>query len=226
MRIKTTILLIFIVFGHFVNAQTTFSVLFKNPLNEGVWSMIEDANKDYIAVGQSIAWSYESMSGKVWKIGVNGDTISRTYHFGDTATGFLDIRQLNNGNYLVTGTIMWQPDYYENLLLLELNQDLSIVNKKIILLPGMEHTRGWVMKKLLNSYYIITATAGPNSMTSEIGDPYFIKLNANFDTVLSYHVKLPGDQVADDILFSSDSSQFFVFGQSYISLGGGGFRKK
>lgn len=225
-NIKTTILLIFIVFGHMVQAQNTFSVLFKNPLNEGVWSMIEDTNKDYIAVGQGNAWSYESMSGKVWKIGVNGDTLSRTYHFGDSAAGFQDIRQLNNGNYLVTGTIMWQPDYYENLLLLEINQDLGIVNKKIILLPGMEHTRGWVMKKLLNSYYIITATAGPNSMTSEIGDPYFIKLNANFDTVLSYHVKLPGDQVADDILFSSDSSQFFVFGQSYISLGGGGLQEK
>lgn len=201
-----------------VTAQSSFSILFSSPRDEGPEVIFEDASHNYIGVGQSIDSDTYIYTPKIWVIYNNGDTLTRSYPLSsDTSWVFSDIRQKDDGNYMVTGNIMWQPDYYGNLVVVELDQNFNIVSRKITMLPGMETFYQWKMKYHLGSYYIFACSAGPYSTPAWVGDPYFIKLNANFDTVYTYHTNLSGGQIICDVEFSSDGENFYIFSASYIT---------
>ena len=218
MRLLSLLVLVFS-FGN-VGAQNSFSILFSSPRDEGAEVIFEDASHNYIGVGQSSDSDTYIYTPKIWVVFNNGDTLTRSYPLtSDTSWVFLDIRQKSDGNYMVTGTIMWQPDYYENLVVVELDQGFNIVSRKITLLPGMETLGQWKMKKHLGSYYVFACTAGPTSTPAWVGDPYFIKLNANFDTVYTFHTKLSGGQIICDVEFSRDGGDFYIFSDSYMPGG-------
>ena len=211
-------------------AQSTFSIRFKQlHTAEGIGMVIENDAHDFIGVGAKSDNVTMMQIATLWAISKNGDTLTREYHFADSSAGFLYIEQNLTGGYYVVGTISNQlisppgpyPAYYYNHLVLELDNNFNIIHQKVTVLPGMETIYGWKIKKLLHHYYIITATSGNNSMTTWVGDPYFIKLDENFDTIQIYHAKIGGSQAVDDFIFSQDSSKIFLFGTSYIPLPNG-----
>jgi len=223
MNSKYPLLIIVTVLCEFLNAQNTFSVLFqKANSSEGPEMMIENNAHDYITVGSYLnEFTYQNTAG-IWILKNNGDTLSREYHFNDSTSLFSYIEQIPNGNYMVIGSIMHPPDYFSDLLVLELNENFDIINQKVIQLPGMEKFYSWEMKRLLNSYYLLAATYGPTSTPTWTGDPYYIKLDSNFDTLKTNHLKLSGRQSLDDFIISPDSSHFVAFAQSYIPQPNGG----
>ena len=218
MRLLSLLILLF--FSSNIGAQNSFSILFSSPKDEGPKVIFEDVSQNYIGVGQSIDSDTYIYTPKIWVVYSNGDTLTRSYPLtADTSWVFSDIRQKSDGNYMVTGKIMWQPDYYGNLIVVELDQEFNIVSQKITMLPGMETVYQWEMKKHLGSYYFLACSAGPTSTPAWVGDPYFIKLNANFDTVYTYHTNLSGGQIICDVAFSGDGGSFYIFTDSYLPGG-------
>lgn len=206
-----------IMWSHVALTQNTFSVLFqKTNSTDSPDMMIENSTHDYIAVGTFLnEWTLQNSAG-IWIIKNNGDTMSKEYRFNDSTSIFAYIEQIPNGNYKVLGSIMHPPDYFSDLLILELDGNFNIVNQKVIQLPGMETFYSWKMKRFLNSYYLLASTAGPTSTPTWIGDPYFIKFNSEFDTIQTHHLKLSGRQAIDDFIVAHDSSHLIAFAGSYI----------
>lgn len=209
---------LFLIFSHISYAQNTFSILFTRYGNEVAGCMVEDSENDYIAVGVHHIGVIQPTKGAIWKISNKGDTLTKVFTFCDSSSSFCQILQHSNGNYIVLGRISSPPYLIDNLLILELDKNFDIVHQKVIELPGMEHMYGWGFKKQLKCYYLLSGSAGPNSTPADLGDPYFIKLDENFDTVCTYHIKLSGEQRIQDFIFSTDKSKILLFGQSYISL--------
>jgi hypothetical protein len=200
-----------------ISAQNTFQALFLCPGNEFSSSMIEDFRGNFICVGgiktESTLADYR---GKIWRMSSVGDTLSKTFDFGDTTVTFVNIQQLDNKNYMITGKASLPPEFYDILLLLRLDSLFNIIERRFITLPGMQKMRSFVMKKNLSSYYLCIGNNGVLSNPPNQGDPYFVKLNSNFDTVLTSSYSIYGDQQFDDIIFSPDNGQIWVFGMSFI----------
>ncbi len=200
-----------------LNAQNSFQILFPvSNRSEKVWSVIEDIAGNFLSVGTQTKIENPTEQGILWRISYTGDTLSRVFSFGDSTSTFSDIRQKENGNYIVTGKIRGTPDFNDNLLVLELNTDLQIISKKVIVLPEMQKSYVFKMKKYLQSYYILLGNYGPESTPPYLHDPYFVKLNNNFDTVLTRRYSIQGDQYASDMIFSPDGSQMWIFADSYF----------
>lgn len=218
MKKRTLILIFLISMFHFAPCQNTFSVLFQSPLKDAINSIIEDDNGDFIGVGYSMDAAYSSYRGKLWIISPAGDTLSKTFDFDNFASTFLNIFKISPNDYKIVGTAMSSPDFYEDLLIVNLDSSFNVISFEITDLPGMEHIGCWVMKTMKGNHYILSGSSGPNSIPAFISDPYFIKLNSNFDTIKTYHTTMSGEQNIRDFIFSSDSSKIYLFATSYISL--------
>lgn len=217
-----TYLLVIIVFCcFFVKSQTTYHIYYPNSsANDLVTDLVEDQYSNIIAFGAS--YNQTETKGRIWKISHEGDTLSKVYSFGDSAVQFKSIFPGMNSEYTVIGTIANPPDFYEDLLILKLDSNLNVIHKKVTELPMMEQVYSWSCLRMNGNYYILTGTAGPSSLTTFVGDPYFIKLNSDFDTIQTYYSRVSGGQGVADFLFSSDSSQIYLFGGCYMPdpLGG------
>lgn len=219
---KTHIFKLYLIFAFlqintFLNAQQSFQILFSvSNRSETVGGVIEDASGNFLAVGIQTKIEYPTQQGMLWRISSTGDTLSKVFSFGDSTSTFADILQKENGNYVVFGFIRGATDLIDNLLILELNSDLQIVNKKVTVLPEMQKSYVFLMKKHLQFYYILLGNYGPDSNPPFLHDPYFVKLNNNFDTVMTRRYSIPGNQYATDMIFSPDGSQIWLFARSYF----------
>lgn len=201
-----------------LHAQNTFSFCFPKAGYETAYYLIEDSQNSIIAVGTQLVGNNPS-DGAIWKIDSNNDTLTRAYDFGNMNVQFTYIEESDTG-YLVVGLIQDTIDTeVSNILVLKLNNNLDIAWQKVIIQNyGFE---SWKFKKH-DGYYYMMSSAFQNS---GYADPYFMKLNSNFDTVRTYRSGyMLGGQYIDDFMFSKDGSQIYVFGTSFISLPYGEYR--
>ncbi|HOI88044.1 MAG TPA: T9SS type A sorting domain-containing protein [Lentimicrobium sp.] len=198
-------------------SQNSFQVSFSTPNKSEYCNCItEDFEGNLIGVGGLVKIADPSSLGVIWKISNCGDTLSKVFAFGDSLFGFSDIRLLQNGNYKVTGTIGTSYETLNCLQTLELSPDLNIVNRHLTVLPYLQTAYDMHMRKHLQSYYIMISNYGPNSSPPYLSDPYFVKLNSNFDTVFTKQYALDGDQSCTDMLFSPDGSQLWLLSEAYF----------
>jgi len=199
------------------NAQNTYQILFKNPYNDRIYSMIENSNKEIIGVGisiHSLSAYYASMTAKIWHINNQGDTLTKCFAFHDTTTAFFRISQLDNGNYLIVGNIFIPPDYSViKMMLLELNQDFEIVTRRLYSIAGYSVLGAHVFFELFNGYLFLCKV--DEGTTSKM---CMMKLNANYDTIRTRVYSYPVYQAGDfmDGIFSPDSSQIWAFSNGLI----------
>lgn len=199
-------------------AQNTFSFCFPKAGYETAYYLIEDTQNNIIAVGTQLVGNNPS-DGAIWKIDSNNDTLTRAYDFGNMNVQFTYIEELDTG-YLVVGLMQDTIDTeVSNILVLKLNNNFDIAWQKIILQNyGFE---SWKFKKHDGHYYMMSSAF----QNSGYPDPYFMKLDSNFDTVRTYRSGyMLGSQYIDDFMFSKDGSQIYVFGTSFISLPYGEYR--
>ena len=198
--------------GKTLFAQNTFNYLFKKPGIESAVYMIEDVEGSIIAVGTQSRLD-NPQNGAIWKIDKNNDTTSRTYGFPDKDLYFTYIEESAN-EYIICGfTEDTNNNEATKLIFFRLNHDLEITWQKTIDLNyGIDISK---MKKS-GDYYYLLMSAFQNSGYS---DPFFVKLNSDFDTVRTYHSGyLLGGQYFYDFMFSQDGAEIYIFGTSYISL--------
>ena len=195
-------------------SQSSFQVTFSSPLNEYFGSMIEDNNGNYLAVGQQRNYNqFETSKGVVWRISHNGDTMSKVFSFGDTASAFSQVL-LNNDCYctIIGGLTLW-PDFNTSyILILELDTNLNIVNQKVI---QPFPFKGAGFARMIRSN---TAIYGLGSAIdqNDIVNPSIIKLNNEFDTVGIQTYPFHNETGVfsgqfDAAIFSPDSSQIWAF---------------
>ncbi|HMT77721.1 MAG TPA: T9SS type A sorting domain-containing protein [Saprospiraceae bacterium] len=197
--------------------QNSFQVCFPTEnRNEYCSYIIEDIEGNYFGAGGGTQIANPTLQGMMWKISSSGDTLSKVFVFGDSLSSLSDIRILENGNFKVTGIIGASRETLNSLLTLEVSPDLNIVKKQFTVLPNLQTAYDMHMRKHLQSYYIMISNYGPNSSPPYLSDPYFVKLNSNFDTVFTKQYALNGDQTCTDMLFSPDGSQLWLLSEAYF----------
>ena len=195
------------------NSQTTFNYIFKSPLSSDYVGDIAEHNGNYYAIGGGCINAF--CTGTIYKITKDADTLTKTFSFGDSSCMFINFFFENN-KVIIVSTIASPPDYYEDLMIIVLDSNLNYLQRKIINLPYLEYSQTWRMKKHQDSYYILTSTKGPSSTPPSAGDPYFIKLNSQFDTIRTYVTRMEGVQKIQDFLFSKDGTEIYLFSDFYF----------
>jgi len=214
MRKSIFILLLAIFFNNQGKPQSSFQVTFSSALNEYFGSMIEDNNGNYLAVGSQRYYNqFETSKGIVWRISHNGDTLSKVFSFGDTASAFSQIL-LNSDCYctIIGGLTLW-PDFNTSyILILDLDTNLNIVNQKVI---QPFPFKGAGFARMIRSN---TAIYGLGSAIdqNDIENPSIVKLNNEFDTVGIQTYPFHNETGVfsgqfDAAIFSPDSSQIWAF---------------
>lgn len=212
------ILLLIAFFSNQGKPQSSFQVTFRSPLNEYFTSMIEDKNGNYLAVGQQRYYNqFETNKGVVWRISHNGDTLSKVFSFGDTASVFNQIL-LNNDCYCtIIGGLTLAPDFNTSyILILDLDTNLNIVNQKVI---QPFPYKGAGFSRMIQSNTAIYGL-GEAIDQNDIVNPSIIKLNNEFNLVgVQTYPFYNGTGVFSgefvDAIFSSDSSQIWTFPRKF-----------
>ena len=212
---KSFLILLMAIFFNFQGMpQSSFQVTFRSPLNEYFSSMVEDNNGNYLAVGQQRYYNqFETNKGIIWRISHTGDTLSKVFSFGDTASAFSQII-LNNNNYctIIGGLTLW-PDFNKSyILILDLDTNLNIVNQKVIQ-PFPYKGAGFArMIRSNTAFYGLGSAIDQN----DIVNPSIVKLSSEFDTMgIQTYPFYNGTGVFSgefiDAIFSPDSSQIWTF---------------
>jgi len=212
-------LLMFVFFAQLtiLSGQNTFQVLFSGPnTNDAGSKIIEDNDGNFLVVGSFVRIESPTRQGMIWKISSAGDTISKIIGDNDSVIQLFYIKQLENNNYKIIGSIGATASSINKLLVLELNTSLDIISRKEFELPGFQTISFSYMKKHLNSYYIFFGITGTGANPPNLRDPYFVKLNSNFDTILTRSFSIYGDQTCHEMLFSPDGSQMWLLSDSYF----------
>ncbi len=214
---KYLITIFFLTYVSLLSGQNTFQVLFNGPNKNDTGGMIiEDNEGNFLVVGSFVRIESPTRQGMIWKISSTGDTISKIIGSNDSVIQLYYITQLENNNYKIIGAIGAAASSINKLLILELNTTLNLISRKEIELPGLQTSWFSYIKKYLNSFYILLGNYGPASNPPNLSDPYFIKLNNNFDTVLTRTFSIYGDQTCNEMLFSPDGSQMWLLSDSYF----------
>jgi hypothetical protein len=217
MKMKYLLTLIFLSCIILVHGQPSFQIIFPTEgRNEVGGSIIEDSQGNYLAYGSCMGDIELVLQGMIWKIGPTGDTISKVIVFGDSASVICYVTQIENGNYKAVGWIGSDINEAHNLLVLELDASLNILSRKDIELPGIQAVTTFIMKKHLQSYYLFLGNYGLQSNPPNLNDPYFVKLNSNFDTVCTRRYSINGNQQCHEMLFSPDGSQLWLLSEAYF----------
>ncbi|MFZ4707148.1 MAG: T9SS type A sorting domain-containing protein [Bacteroidales bacterium] len=216
---KTFITAILLILVQYIsNAQDSYQVLFRNGLNDGVCSMIEDNSGNIIAVGGRNTQDYykETNRGTIWKINSATDTLSKTISFDDTASYFGYIEQKGNGNFLVIGILFLPPAYETNaLIFLELDSNLEKVSQKSLAINGSTSIGVHLVKKFNNEYYVFG-----NLLENNIDHKRcIIKLDSDLDTIRTqlYDDPSHGGGLFMDCILSPDSNQLWTFCYAFTS---------
>jgi hypothetical protein len=198
--------------GKTLSAQNTFNYLFKKPGIESAVYMIEDFEGSIIAVGAQSRLGYPQ-NGAIWKIDKHNDTLSRVYGFTGLNAHFTYIEETYS-DYIIAGFAENTNNVASSkFFILRLNHNLEITWQKTIDLNYEIYSSK--LKKSGGYYYLLMSAFQNNGQS----DPFFIKLNSDFDTVRTYHSGyLLGGQYIYDFMFSQDGAEIYIFGTSYISL--------
>ncbi len=215
MKLKILILLIALNSFQLSFSQTTFNYVFHSPLSNDYVADIAEDDGNYYAIGGNCA--EDICGGRIYKINAAADTITKAFYFGDTSCVFSNLI-IENDKITIVSIISTAPEYYDDLMILVFDTNLNYISKKIINLPNMENTETWRFKKHLNSYYVLTTTQGPSSFPPNVGDPYFIKLNSQLDTIRTSLFRIEGPQRIGDYIFSKDGSELYLFSSLYFQL--------
>ena len=211
------ILVIFFMHLSLLSGQNTFQVLFNGQnTNDAGSKIIEDNEGNFLIVGSFVRVESPTRQGMIWKISSVGDTISKIIGNNDSVIELFYVIQLENNNYKIIGRIGASASSINKLLVLELNTSLDIISRKEFELPGFQTISFSYLKKYLNSYYIFFGITGAGANPPNLRDPYFVKLNSNFDTILTRSFSIYGDQTCNDMLFSPDGSQMWLLSDSYF----------
>ena len=214
---KNVLIIIMLLYAGHLFGQNSFQVWFSSSGKNEVGSRIlEDNQGNYLIAGSFNRIADPVQQGVIWRISPTGDTLSKTFVFGDSVNWFTNIEQLENGNYRLLGPIGTSILTCNKLLSLELDAELNIVNRKEVTLPGIQTISTSVIKKHLESYYLFLGDYGLGSNPPNLNDPYFVKLNSNFDTVCTRRYSINGNQVCYDMLFSPDGSQLWLLSEAYF----------
>lgn len=193
------------------DAQNTFSCVFQKPGIENALYMIEDSDQSILAVGGQTRLSNPT-KGAIWKIDKNNDTLTKNYGYLDKDLYFTYIEETSGDEYIVSGfTVDTNENDATDLIFFRLNQELEVIWQKTI---ALNHELYGSRLKKQDDYYYLLMSASQNSGHP---DPYFIKLNSEFDTVRTYHSGyLLGGQYIQDFTFSPDGSQIYIFADGFI----------
>jgi hypothetical protein len=195
-------------------AQSSFQILFSNPLNETISDLLEEDNGNFLAVGtRGNYFEPHTYRGLIIKITPEGDTISKTYTIADTIFMFYKISQTSDNHYLIFGTIANPPEYNHGLLVAKLDSDLNMLWYKRYNFEGYDYLPKLLVREVNGEYYLV----GSVMITSQnIWHPFFCRLTENGDTLHTcIYSDMNGGQRIYDFTFSHDNSRLWVFGTGF-----------
>lgn len=218
MKIFFTVLFCFsFVFQTF--SQSTFEILFKNPLTQSCSDIYESNDGSFIMVGY-IGEQYQpsSYKGIIYRISESGDTLTQTYAIGDTVMRFARLFKTND-HFIVFGTSAYPPDYTFNLMVACIDKDLNLLWHKQFEFDGYTDFGNMSVKKVNDGFYVGgTLTNYPIGIN---GHAYFCRFNSNCDTVRTKILpELGNGQNISDFVFSADSSELWIMCYHVINARG------
>lgn len=213
---KFHILIIFVFLYLIGNAQSTYRIQFNNPEDDRFSNLIENSKDEIICIGtrNSNYIGYSDYKGLLYKITANGDTMSRTYRFADTAITFHSINENSDGSYLIIGTA-FPPPYHDHLMMtMLLDSGFNYQSKRIFTFPDYTHFELYHTLVDTDGYYVLGTIS--NKYTYGYLDHLFCKLGFNGDTLYTkLYSGSPDPLYFDDVLFNQDSTEIWIVGYGY-----------
>jgi hypothetical protein len=198
--------------------QSSFQVTFSSPLNEYFGSMIEDGTGNFLAVGEQRSYNqFDTSKGIIWKMTHNGDTLTKTFTFGDSASAFNHIFINNAGSYTIIGGLSIPPDYNTScLLILNLDSNLNVIDKHII---KSSLYKGFNFSRIIRSNTALYGLGTAKDL-NDIINPSIVKLNNAFEIVdIKTYPFYNGTGLFlgefRDAIFSPDSNQIWTFSELF-----------
>lgn len=193
-------------------SQSSYFMTFHHELDEQCFDVIEDSYHSILGVGLRSALVYEenTYQGMIWKISESGDTLSKSFKFGDTSIYFNYIEQRDD-SYFIIGTSFIPPNYETKtrLEIIQLDLDLNIIEKHTIIDNSTRIGIDNKFRKLGNEYYLLGSEE-----TDSCDYDLVIKLSEDFSLLNSYRIWEHSCKFMDCIL-SPDSSQVWLFTNAY-----------
>ncbi len=196
--------------------QNTFRKQFEHPEDDRFSNLIENSQGDIICIGtrNNNYIGYSDYKGLIYKIGLTGDTISRTYRLADTAITFHSICENPDGSYLIIGTA-FPPPYHDHMMMtMLLDSGLNFMSKKVFAFPGYSHFQLFHTLSDAEGYFLL----GKISEEYEFGyiDHFFCKLGFDGDTINTrVYSGNPYPISFKDVLFNNDSTEIWIVGAGY-----------
>lgn len=193
-------------------AQSSYFITFKNPASqERCYNIIEDSNGSILGVGVTCNEFSEinSYKGTVWQIAANSDTLTRYFTSGDTSYIFQYIEQRNN-IYHIIATSFIPPEYsHTRIEHLVLDSALNVVSKSALADRNSFLLLGKQMRRINDCYYLLVSEE-----INYVGSDCILKLDSDFCPI-NFYVLWQKEVRTMDFLVSADSSQFWLFTNSY-----------
>jgi hypothetical protein len=188
-------------------AQSNYSILFRSTYNENVFN-IDEKNGVVFAVGKRNIhdWIPNSFQGIIWKIGINQDTISRSFSWGDTTCVFNFVEIQSENLICVIGKVNLPPDYtHSYTVICKFDSQLNLISKEYINIPLNKLRESLVVRHLDHSYYIL----GYELDSLNYQTACITKLDSNFHYLNYKTYPYPGRFM--DCILDSDSSHLLAF---------------
>lgn len=214
--IRFSLLVFFMSFLIIGFAQTTYRIQFEHPEDDRFSNLIENSQGEIIVIGtrNNNYLGYSDYKGLIYKIGLTGDTISRTYRFADTAITFHSICENPDGSYLIIGTA-FPPPYHDHLMMtMILDSELNYLSKKVFAFPNYTHFQLYHTLADADGYYLL----GKITNEYEYGykDHLFCRIGYSGDTIYTkLYPGVPDPIYFENALFNRDSTEIRIIGQSY-----------
>lgn len=201
-------------------AQNTYRIQFEHPEDDHFSNLIENNTGDIICVGSSNNnyLGYSDYKGLLYKIASDGDTLSRSYRFADTAVTFHSIHENPDGSYLIIGTA-FPPPYHAHLMMtLILDSDLNYQSKRIFAFPNYTHFELYHTLTDIDGYFLLGRIS--NEFEYGFRDHLFCKIGFAGDTLYTrLYPGTPAPYSFDDVLFNIDSTNIWIVGSGYNGEG-------
>ncbi|MFZ4548188.1 MAG: T9SS type A sorting domain-containing protein [Bacteroidales bacterium] len=202
------------------HAQNSYSVLITNTSNETSSDFVEYQPDKFAVVGSSNPYgrTKASYKAKIWLVGSGSDTSSISYSFGDTAAYFNNICKNPDGTVSVGGNMFLPPEYEKSVMFfVELDSLFQIRNQKIIAFDNWNEVPLFIMLPISNNGLFGVALAYSEDSTRLC----LIRLDSDLNLVRTkfFIQNISSGCNISDMVFSTDSSQLWVFAESLLSTG-------
>lgn len=163
-----------------------------------------------------------SHKGKIWQFSSLGDTLTKTFAYGDTACLFHQLFELPGQEYLVFGNTFLPPNYSrlkEPLLLLRLDSTLNELEHRMILIEGYDNLCISHVERYESLYYI-SGVVSENSLAPF--HPCHFTLTAGGEiqkcSIATEIVLDKPDYTPNDCLIDPRSGRMFTFCDAYDAI--------